>query len=69
MKKLFVHCFVSKIKHLSKKYLCISIQTTYSDDNLQKSKYDQNNTALSFRNNKQLGIIYEDIEYKNLKDH
>jgi hypothetical protein len=39
--------------------LCISIKTKYSDTKISNV---QNNNTLSLKNDKKLGIIYEDIE-------
>lgn len=52
---------VDKIKYMFTKCLCISIRT--------KSSYASDKKDLSFKvKSNKLGIIYEDIEYKSVKD-
>lgn len=56
-----LYCFISDIKHLCTKCFCISTKTEYSDKNI----------IINVPNDKlinEMGIIYEEIEYKNLKD-
>jgi hypothetical protein len=66
MKLLFVYCLISNLKGLYSKCLCISTKTKHSDTITTPNVLNSN--VLSFKNNNRLGIIYEDIEYKSIKD-
>lgn len=67
MKVLVVYCFISNLKDLFIKCLCISVGTKHSDTSTTNNIRNKD-TTLSFKTDSKLGIIYEDIEYNNLRD-